>query len=760
MTEHQYDVFISYARRDGRDYAERLERALADARYSTWRDLRGIDPAKDFTAAIEQAIKASAFVVSCITQDVEREDSFVRREIQYALAVTKPVIVARFENITPPIHVINHTWVEFHKGWAAAFNYLCEILQKSPDEYAHTALPPGATDPFRPYLERLLKRTAEYFESQIFLSSPMDLQSVSAPDAVSATSQSSLTHDVFDQVFFAQGITRTPTGAPGETTRFAHFIGAFNYYDGRVLLLGEPGAGKTVTLMAYARDAAAKRLSDPKAPLPLFGLIASWDAQKQTPLHEWFALSHPDLVAEILHNEIVAGRTLLLLDGLDELGSEREDPSTKEWFDPRQRFMDAIPPNNHVVISCRVKDYATIGQKVALNGAVTLQPLNDEQIHNYLRAMPDLWAALEADPHLRDVARTPLVLSLLADGYRDQGLSGEKQQQLRDLRRSPGDLRDRIFEQYVHGRYEREQRRANADLPFELERLYDVLGRVAMMNAADEVRLTSRNLVEDNVLERVDFLATMDERHVASFVELAVRLHLLAPHDRGTFRFVHLMLRGHFAFGHALTCLHDPDWQFRRSAAVALGRLGDTRAVTTLLDVLHDPDARVRRNSATALGRLEDPHAVGPLIATLRDKNMWVRRDAALALSKFDDVHTIEPLLTALGDRAAVVRASAAFALGEARETSAVMPLIHALKDRNQDVRSESAQALGKIRDTRAVQPLIAVLQDRKADVRGNAADALRRIGTSEARSALESWQSETRKLYWKFRRSRGKTTE
>jgi hypothetical protein len=39
---------------------------------------------------------------------------------------------------------------------------------------------------------------------------------------------------------------------------------------------------------------------------------------------------------------IAQGRALLLLDGLDELGGEREDPQTKERFDPRRRFVEAL----------------------------------------------------------------------------------------------------------------------------------------------------------------------------------------------------------------------------------------------------------------------------------------------------------------------------------------------------------------------------------------------------------------------------------
>jgi|GEM_PF-6101756 len=48
-----YDVFISYARKDGLEFAERLEHDLSAQGYSLWRDKRNLDVYQDFTAEIE-----------------------------------------------------------------------------------------------------------------------------------------------------------------------------------------------------------------------------------------------------------------------------------------------------------------------------------------------------------------------------------------------------------------------------------------------------------------------------------------------------------------------------------------------------------------------------------------------------------------------------------------------------------------------------------------------------------------------------------
>ena len=110
----------------------------------------------------------------------------------------------------------------------------------------------------------------------------------------------------------------------------------------------------------------------------------------------------------------------------DELGAVREDSKTREKYDPRLRFLEVMPTSSQVVISCRVKEYHDIGAKMAVNGAVTLQPLDDLQLKQYLQNLPYLWDMLQEDDNLRQVARTPLLLSLF--GYAFAGLAEEAKQ--------------------------------------------------------------------------------------------------------------------------------------------------------------------------------------------------------------------------------------------------------------------------------------------------------------------------------------------
>ncbi|OHB85418.1 MAG: hypothetical protein A3J73_07260 [Planctomycetes bacterium RIFCSPHIGHO2_02_FULL_38_41] len=170
----------------------------------------------------------------------------------------------------------------------------------------------------------------------------------------------------------------------------------------------------------------------------------------------------------------------------------------------------------------------------------------------------------------------------------------------------------------------------------------------------------------------------------------------------------------------------------RYVAASALGRIGDIRALDTLIAALKDADSCVREGAALALSFLVDRRALEPLVAALKDVDDFVRINAAMALGEIKDRQALEPLVTALKDENCIVRMFAATALGEIRDDRAVEPLIVLLKGESGFVRQAAAGALGEIGDSRAEEPLMLALKDVDERIREEAKEALGKIKSRE----------------------------
>lgn len=157
-------------------------------------------------------------------------------------------------------------------------------------------------------------------------------------------------------------------------------------------------------------------------------------------------------------------------------------------------------------------------------------------------------------------------------------------------------------------------------------------------------------------------------------------------------------------------------WRYPKSewvrcqATIALGWIGDARAVEPLIAALKDENERVCEAAAKALKQLRAACAVELLIPALKDERWWMRKMVAEILGSIRDSRAVEPLIAMLTDKQESATA-AAMALGEIGDARAVKPLILALNDHN--MRKVAAEALGKISDPRAMEELVAVLGDK-----------------------------------------------
>jgi hypothetical protein len=508
-------------------------------------------------------------------------------------------------------------------------------------------------DPYEEYLNQLFESVNRILENKIIRSlrstemrvEPIQLTTRITSDAVEISDIDDFREDQSNsllQGFFSREdiFPSTSTSAQSQVKKELcdDFSEVFNRYNYRMLLLGQPGAGKTVTLLQYARDAIIKRVQDKTAYLPVMAVIAMWDIN--TPIDQWLAIGSG--LGNELIKMIANGKAVIFLDGLDELGSVREEikfdhenKQEKIYFDPRKRFIEAlnaISLNSRLLITCRIEDYHAIGKKVTLNGAVTLQPMSEPQIALYLRQQPELLKLINSDNQLRGLLETPLLLSIFAFAYEDMCM--EERSDLTSLKHA-GELRDRVFERYIMRRYRHEElhlRMYGEKLPYSLSETIDILKKLAMYNISgsgsyqrgDNIFRIKRTCNSTD-LGPVEF----EGDDIYRFTNMMIQLSIFACLDHReekekTYRFVHQMLLESLAFRKSMEELQNKISTERQIAIDALGQLKDNRAVTALSDALSIQDPYIPEKACNALKEIGDTRSIPSLAKALIDERSMV----------------------------------------------------------------------------------------------------------------------------------------
>lgn len=183
------------------------------------------------------------------------------------------------------------------------------------------------------------------------------------------------------------------------------------------------------------------------------------------------------------------------------------------------------------------------------------------------------------------------------------------------------------------------------------------------------------------------------------------------------------------------------DPRVRRYLAVALGRIGDRRAVGPLLKVLEKPEADPETliYSVWALGAIGDPRAAASLIKLSSSEDAGVRKAVVHSLGALPSAETRAALEARLGDAVDDVRWNAALALAHEGDAAA-RPVLLQMLDRGQLARApgvtpeqEEEALLGAV----SVAPKIANADVKQALERLRQSDSSLRVREA-ARVALE----------------------
>lgn len=205
---------------------------------------------------------------------------------------------------------------------------------------------------------------------------------------------------------------------------------------GRLVVLGERGAGKTMLMVGLVLDLMKTRTSG--SPVPVLVPLAGWNPEHQD-LHGWlsgqlttdYPLPVPPSVGQrpLMRALLDDGLILPILDGLDEIPAATREKAI-------EKISDALRPGRQLVMTCRTEEYekaVSFQHRVGMTlhaAVVKLDSLDTGTIVRYLCAAgtskaAERWspvlAALGANTDVRKALQKPLMVALAGTIYNPRG---------------------------------------------------------------------------------------------------------------------------------------------------------------------------------------------------------------------------------------------------------------------------------------------------------------------------------------------------
>ena len=216
-----------------------------------------------------------------------------------------------------------------------------------------------------------------------------------------------------------------------------------------LLILGEPGSGKTTTLLELARDLIARAEQDTNQLIPVIFNLSSWAKERQT-IADWLVKelnSNYDVPKKIGQALVTQQQLLLLFDGLDEVKADYRDDCIVALNQFKKDY------GVDLVVCSRIKDYQALSNRLNFQKAVCIRLLSLEQVCHYLDSvgadLTGLRKLIAEDTVLQELAQSPLMLNIMTLAY--QGVAVE------DLPRTDvvEERRKQLFDTYIEKMFKR-----------------------------------------------------------------------------------------------------------------------------------------------------------------------------------------------------------------------------------------------------------------------------------------------------------------
>jgi HEAT repeat protein len=183
--------------------------------------------------------------------------------------------------------------------------------------------------------------------------------------------------------------------------------------------------------------------------------------------------------------------------------------------------------------------------------------------------------------------------------------------------------------------------------------------------------------------------------------------------------------------------LRDGDPATRHAAVIALGHIGDDRAVPALVALLEEGDRDLLVTVAGALARLGDARAFEPLVGLLGDDDLSVRHAAIGALNSIGHSGMAARMQTLLDAPDARVRESAVKIAGYFGYRECAEQLLLRCHDRDEAVRSAALEHAAYLDDDRVLPLLVSTLAHDTPRARAAAVRSLAHVSSPEVPPVL-----------------------
>lgn len=402
-----------------------------------------------------------------------------------------------------------------------------------------------------------------------------------------------------------------------------------------VVLLGGPGAGKTVALRVAAREAWTLRLAGEQRLVPVllnfsryreheFNLCEALAASM-----EQYGFTSAQESAEVfVRQRLEEGSLLILLDGLDEL-----EPGDRKQAEIQLTRALHVYERARVILTCRTAAWRGLFSELS-HVRVPMAPFTPVAVRSFVRhwsfgppkSSEELLATIEAQPHIGELARSPLMLTIICFLY------SQPKYHLPENRA--------VFYEYCsHALLEEWDQHRNPDQANRFERHHkeSVLAELAFRHLSSG--RSDADLDERDVLERIAEImrcnALVPAENLRMLDEIRERSGLLVRMPPSGLRFPHQTFLEFFAalylherepLGRLLE-LHEQDSQrWRETLLLYVGLSSSPAVVRELIEY-----AEAREDDALALAMLTDARALEPEVAQRVLARVSARLRSALA---------------------------------------------------------------------------------------------------------------------------------